>query len=1376
MKKSMVKEAVDKGLLKENGTDNWLKSYTWTEKWYKFGWKWKGVHLPDKVIPKPKLSEQLKAKKKEVKNNIKEIKKKKEDFKDINLEQGFRENLIKKYTELYWKKPNPRIKDETLVQRIQDKKLAWKVNGELWFKEDKTPLIKKEKKKDLFFKKWEVTDKEADNLFSNPKKETPASDNVVKETPVEAPKKSNKEKRAEVIKEYKDIIWKEPKEWTSLSSMRKEIANKKKEKNHFVQWFKAVDKILDWKEVRLDTTTKALNKLWSFTEWVKTSFMDVLWSILSNIKVEDAKWRVINWKQLLDWLRSNTRTFTLDYILNKLWFKKIAKLEKENWDAINKWYKVVEKNLNTLWNSDKAKFIKMNIKDISDENHSRHSFTKNINSTKNRAVINYVRLKTKLLKEQLQKQLKQEEEAKLKWKKLEEAPKLTEEQKQEIYNSVLSEFPKETQEYIQKIHKELFKKDWEWLYADFDKIWDELIEAGILKPQQKKENYLHWYIPWMTFKEYGKYLRKNKNRMEAELWKDTYDELLKAMEDKEHQFTPEQMSKILKKSKNVWYLRSENPLDIITSYANELTKTKEQQEIIYLLRKLQKASPEIREYLDKYIFHNKSLIAGKENNFLYNQLLWIKEKQWPLWKAGNKISTALAHWMYQWNVPMTGQNLVAWTAQFLGQLVWRWLSWELSVPPKDITNVRKFLINDWVIAHKDYNIDTTTKWNIPLSKKIAPTIWKTLNKTMRAMVATWVPHLQSLLAWGMMKKFIKKYWTYDKNKDLVTQYKETLQKVPKDIAIDQQWKLAEAVKRIEDNTYSAKSPIKWVNNVMLNMIKSYSNQFRWQLTEWVTDTIDALTPRKTKATKSFNKWIWNSKTKRIVKNVSDLNARLVIAWIIAGAIASTFKTENEKKQMTEKLFAKNLEDFLLNIYTQQYQTIWPDIFSNVVLQWAKDLTQLWYADNDENRKEYAQNFLKHFFTWINKATEQVQNFKAWELGQWDFVRHTSKSGWFSYKDTKPTSWLWYIFGVNKWSADHNQYYEKEKEIYKEIPKTWTEKLDNIVNSNRTIQNILQSWKALVNAQKQAQIKNMVQRMKSLEGKKVTPEQWLNIVVWKDKENWNIKAAQKNKLWSDFFKDTKTTLNELTKINKIFRDFKRYGVNIYTNDFNKTLDELKVKNPKLYNRFMTRVLWTAYNDKDWKTNWDATIFVQNIINQDLNWALLKSSISERFRKLNDKLLKYHTQWKVITKADELVQLDQTLKIMDNFPTLKKQIYDALVEVVAKNLPKSKDTAIYMAAVKGYPELEKVYRRAWVLRWWVLKDKKEEPKKLSEILKSWQTPSKKYNWTNTWLPKWKWLKLSNLIPLEKLKLDKVIQTWQNKIQEVTPSSLSFLVKKK
>jgi hypothetical protein len=50
--------------------------------------------------------------------------------------------------------------------------------------------------------------------------------------------------------------------------------------------------------------------------------------------------------------------------------------------------------------------------------------------------------------------------------------------------------------------------------------------------------------------------------------------------------SPEQMASILKKSNDVWYLHSYNPLDVINSYATELSKLKEQREILNLFKEL----------------------------------------------------------------------------------------------------------------------------------------------------------------------------------------------------------------------------------------------------------------------------------------------------------------------------------------------------------------------------------------------------------------------------------------------------------------------------------------------------------------------------------------------------------------------------------------------------------------------------------------------------------------------------------------------------------------------------------------------------------------------------------------------------------------------
>jgi len=121
-------------------------------------------------------------------------------------------------------------------------------------------------------------------------------------------------------------------------------------------------------------------------------------------------------------------------------------------------------------------------------------------------------------------------------------------------------------------------------------------------------------------------------------------------------------------------------------------------------------------------------------------------------------------------------------------------------------------------------------------------------------------------------------------------------------------------------------------------------------------------------------------------------------------------------------------------------------------------------------------------------------------------------------------------------------------------------------------------------------------------------------------------------------DANTTRKELVNAYKVLLDFKRLVPNLDTNDFVKSLKKVKETHPKLYQRFITRVLSTQDPSKkaDWKTNLNNSLFIQNMINKELNWPLLGTTIWDRIKQLNEEVVQSIAKknGKIVKSTDKL----------------------------------------------------------------------------------------------------------------------------------------------
>lgn len=1146
-------------------------------------------------------------------------------------------------------------------------------------------------------------------------------ENVIVDTPVEK-KTSTKIPLSEQIKTTKNLP--DFLKWDNIEA----------EKSKFP--------LTEWLKVSLNKVRKLTEKvkLW----WVEKVLIDNVRWFLDNIVVTDKNWRRKTASFLVDWIIWEAKNFR-NKTMNALWFDNLRKLEDQNTKAINAWYDFVVKNIDKYktWEKIKDKIREIWTSTAPNQLFSRTSWEQWINSTKNRVLFDFTWFEIMNRIKNFEKETNQE---------------INPAKTQEIINQVISELPKETQPYV----KQIFDNYWQfWEDSIVQKWFQEIWEQHPELIPYLKENYYHWYVSQDKLREY----------FEATQWWDINAFLQKYEADNIQAIknwsmpTPEQMAWILKKSRDVWFLHSYNPLDVINSYATELSRLKEQKEILSLFEELWKKDDNVKSFIDQNL--------TSDNNYLTKKLLWMwdysKINEWV-----RKISKATALTKYVWNTAMMVQNLTFGALQWLWKTLYNlatdkatysWISWKdkwfkkiSNFVNNTLWDTRDYLFNQWLIAHKDFNLDKDLfKWNVPLSRKVYSQTKDIPNKWLRYFTATLIPQIQTIIAsWFMNNVVQKQWWGIKEWETLVWAFKRTINSLSEPERRDIFWELSDQVTKIEDNTRLSSATSSVFDIPLFNMVKWFNRQNLSSIFHDMTDSIDILlksewkTKKDNIADREFSKTLWWD-VSWLKANMTSLTTRTIWMLAVAKIMAEMFfEDEEEKAKFTEYIFAKDLKNYLANLVTS------PAWFSGLdMVSWNIDALIQWvvWISNAEWEKAKIEEFNKMFFnifTWLKKGKTALSSIA------WDYTRNESKDWWYTYTDIKSTSPLWTFMWINPTSAAYSNLYNKLAEEKAKLPASVWEKLWNFMQTIQVFDSLSNAFdvSSKVNNAKlkalRTQVDNINRRIKEKQSEKMDFDAFLDNALWKDYwEKWELFKKNFKEKYIKNITSNLWTVNKLSSVVKWINYVKNVPLDF--EDMNTTLNTLREVNPKLYNQFYSEL----YNSiSTGNINPEVAelqkAFVDNVINRDMEWALLSTVIWEKLSDLAEQMVSKSDI--ITTEYDKLKALNEVIWLLNNSPELKAQIYDSLSQKITTAINQDNISKI-LEATKDFPELYDLYRRNAELRWATFIDENLEKKQeVSNIPKeetklSWKITTK---WTNIWIlptysEKKKW-KLINLIDIE------------------------------
>jgi len=1269
---------------------------------------------------------------------------------------------------------NKRIKNTWIeLNELQTSKREGKTK-ELFGNSKKQLEVKKDLikdwKKDWLLKDW-WTDKWLDSTLITEKGRT----TWLKWKWLHTPKENNKkvketEPLAELVKEEVKPLSKKIKEipklkkWESVDIFAK---NKKGEiepavvKDTPTGNIDKLDIINDIK--KWDVVLKKTAELWSKNDLVRkttSTMVNNLGWVLKNINIK-TKEGLQNLGRVIDWIKWESKT-TLNKTLDVLWYNDYLKIENKNTKGINSGYEFVKKNIDKLipWNDLKSRIIKYIA--LKDDNSifNRTPSKKWVNTTKARVILNAIYGKTKLDIKNLE-EIKRQEIDKLdisdtQKKEMKADIEISPEEQTKILNKNIELLPKDAQKFVREVDKNfgLVKEDSklkEW----FRELWEDLEAEWVMF--KKWKDYMHWYVNRDTIKAFRKELKKEwidvKDFDDITLWELMWETLS----------TPEQMTKFLKKKKNAWALHSNNPLDIMMSYANDYTKLIERKTINKLLDKVASVNKEAGEYLKKELHDG--------NSFLYKKLLDMHEEPSLAWKAGKWLAKWLSVWTYIGNTKMIPQNVafawaVWWMKYLTNLLTWKW---KIAGKASDLKWARQYLFEEGLLSHKDFNIDKKftwdKKWNVSLSKKVVLNTKDSPNKLMRIFTASLVPQIQSIIGQSYMAWIVKKNGWIKWKETIVDAYKRILDSKPTSERIKIRWELAESIKAIEDATYSNTATHKALDIPLFNMIKSFSRQNLQAIKEDITNITELANSKKYW---KFNKEL---KTKAWV-SAADLASRTYLLYGLLYWIAQLIPwTDDEKEKFVNYTFAESMWDYLTNLLSSPVWMPWVNILSNDTLNALSALYKMWNTDDTELRKKYLWDLLGSFFTWIKWLVDTTKNMYA-TYWNGDHTIHESWKGWFAYKNTDSSNPLYAFMWINPTSSAYSNMYNKIEEYKSDLPRTFLDKWEDFSRSNRVLRNYTNSANKLRNAWKYARVETALKKMKSNEDKQYTKDEWIeDILKWASDE---VKKAA----YDSYNKAIKDSWKELNKLLNIWFDIAWVKDMKYSKwDFNKTLKALAIANPRAYEDFMQVVLW-YYTYPNWAPSKEMknknADFISNLVSQYTNSTKMSTTVASQISDTLKKVMqyKYTNQWKDRNIQDELNELTKIVEVIKESPELYEQVKESIAELARYNFNK-KDRELLNETIKWNPLLKDLYEQWIKNRWWVLENEEEK-----DILNEEQISNNKEDLWNNKKETAIWKKwLAELVKMKYQKLidEKQMKSKNEKNDDLHLKALEILMKK-
>lgn len=1071
----------------------------------------------------------------------------------------------------------------------------------------------------------------------------------------------------------------------------------KKNKPDFIEEWKVEkeveikDPLTQWEIVHLNPIKEKTYRNFTGKAW--TFLWDSIKWLLDNVKFTDKEWNVSTLSDKINWITANNRKHWRD-ILKQLGFYELRKLEDANTDGINKWYKYVKNNYKKIisWNNIEDVMRRDSIRIKDNDLYVKSSSDKWRNTTKNRVIFEFIWW-----------------EIQNKVKKIEEAEKriLSDAEIDVIQRKTISQLPKELHSYVNEVFNKYgqIKADTQ-LKRAFKEIWE--LEQSDWLIKFLKENYSHWFITNEKIQAYVKAQKKLGKDIESNLFDKNFENIqIQDLKDWEF-WTPEQRSAILKNKKNVWYLHSQNPLDIMKSYANELSLLKEQKEILSVIEEAKSKSSSVREFLTH--------ILKWDDNYITKRILGITqvdEIDLNPWLTNKTLSALL----YIWNIKMIFQNLqyaTVWVGIKIATNFATWKGWWVSTLWKMFsqnTKVRDYFFDQWMLAHKDYNPDMSLRWNSSVGKKLVLNVNDATNKGLRYFSATLIPQLQTAVwmsyMWAVIKKF---WWKIKKTWNIVKDFEASLKGMDKADAINIRWELTRQVTTIENNTRLSSATNRIFDQYLFNMVKSFNRANTSEIKNTISDNIDVLHQFLTKKNEKSKKIATGARANvgmdknRSIENTTTLIWKTYAIYLAAILISKVFDTEEEQNDYVRYTFASDMTAYFKRMAATPALTIGLNILSNMVAELLLNMNSIVAMETPEAKIEALEKLAKGLARWWNFWLRAIKN------SLWDYQTHYSRDWWFLYQDTTPTSWLWYPLWINPAASESKGLFKKMNDLRDEIPSESQGFFWNLMKSITSIAREYRFIKEITDLTHRARTQkfrnealNISNRIVKRENEVMDFKTWIDNALWENK--WNqLMLDYKTDLSGKLIANSKSNDTRLRSLALILRNFNTVDRwDFFKWDFNKTLRDLNKRQPKLYHEFMSQVLWywnNTWNEKVQKSN---RVFISAILNKNHNWKLLATSYANYIRRYAEELSKgtvNYQQQRRRTAFDKLDGINQSIKIFKKDWPLKQQIIDSLWEnLILTGL--SKNRKYIRAAIQKFPEIAKLYNIAVMNRWWVIR---------------------------------------------------------------------------
>jgi len=1131
-----------------------------------------------------------------------------------------------------------------------------------------------------------------------------------------------------------------------------------KNPNNIIQFDPNINPI-EWETAHINIVTKLLRKI--KLNATKDFLIDNVEWFLKTVKFTDKNWNVSNLYQKINWV--SWKEFPrIQRITELLWFNKLKALVEKNTKSINEWYDYVQKNFkHTIdWTSVEGKMRIWGIEDAIKNTDLYHKtqWVQWLNFSKFSVITNYVFWSIKARIEHFKQteleritQGKNYNEKAL--KELKDTIEISPKDIEAIKNEEIGKAPTS----VQKLLNETYTK-----YSQFEAnstmrkwnqvLWQEMVDAGLLPEHLFVDDYTHGYITYDMLQRYADVVKWwDIKALAKEMWFDIKDiETLQGSD-----IIPKDISTILKSKADVWFLHSQDPLSIMWSYGSEIAKLAWREEKLSILNQVKKDNKEVGKYLDQYL--------PASDNYRLKRILDIWTSWWYA-RATRPIATALSYSLYVANPSLILQNAafatLKWTTKIVSDLAlneWHYWTHKLITENNIINN---YLFNKWLLSHKITDVNSTLKWNVWILQK---TLWiakkLSFNEALKQSTSFSVWQWQSIVAWAYMHKVIKDNWyKLVKWETLVDTFKRVLANSTDKEKAQIDANLKEATDYIENTWKGSEASNKWLTSPLEWMIKMFS---RWQISKLafnLTDIIDAVHQKYKNSNIKIGK--------DVSRNTIHLVSNMVLYMTAYQAFAALmYNTEEERKKFVKYMYWDSIKS-ILTWYAGN--RIWFPAY-NIILKDIQTITAWWVKmiNTDWSLTPIAIDMIFKLAVWIDKlrtAIERVSGKKP--------KPKESSTWWYKYTDSKSTAWIfWEIMWINPMSA---WYQQASNDIYKNISKLNGWFFNTISSIFTPLNDLKRKINAIVttpaNIKFRTQIENINRRIKAKQNDNITSEEF--IINALNTEKWPLSEQNKKLLIQNFLKAFWTNYWELVNLQRVVKGItgqKSIWINMLEArtrtkwpviaNFNKVLEEARVKNPQLYRKFY----WTLYNIKNKNTPTEAKqLLVDYAIGKDMWWKFLSSSISNSLKKLTKKLetANFSDKNLIINDYDKLKILN------DNLALIPKEFRQSIQDSLASNINiwiNYKNTKKIENAVKDFPQISDLYRKAAELRWAEFKTQKvEKPVKVSKINK--ENIKKKFTttkWTTLWTLPISLKKKGKLINLINLKKAPLKNTWVKRI---------------